>query len=183
VLPTDVVALEPGGAFAHTYGEDVPRADWKVLGCDIPDGWQGLDIGPETAEAFSEVIASAGTLLWNGPVGAFEDARFAAGTRRVARAVAECPGFTVVGGGDSASALEHLGMVDRIDFLSTGEGRRSSTSSTATCPPSTRCARHQTPRAAAARTPEDGRRRQPPPPRERQLEDAPRPHRSAAHRA
>ena len=122
VLPTDVVALEPGGAFAHTYGEDVPRADWKVLGCDIPDGWQGLDIGPETAEAFSEVIASAGTLLWNGPVGAFEDARFAAGTRRVARAVAECPGFTVVGGGDSASALEHLGMVDRIDFLSTGGG-------------------------------------------------------------
>ena len=68
------------------------------------------------------MIASAGTLLWNGPVGAFEDARFAAGTRRVARAVAECPGFTVVGGGDSASALEHLGMVDRIDFLSTGGG-------------------------------------------------------------
>ncbi len=93
-----------------------------MLGRDIPDGWIGLDIGPESADAFAEVIGSAGTVLWNGPMGAFEDDRFASGTRRVAEAVAACRGFTVVGGGDSASALDHLGMADQVDFLSTGGG-------------------------------------------------------------
>ena len=120
VLPVDVVALEPGGAFGACV--EGPRGDTKVLGSDLPDGWSGLDIGPESADAFAGVIRGAGTVLWNGPMGAFEDDRFAAGTRRVAEAVAECPGFTVVGGGDSASALEHMGLVDRIDFLSTGGG-------------------------------------------------------------
>jgi len=123
LLPTDVVALEPGGmalgAAAHGLGA---RADTKVLGADIPDGWQGLDIGPETAAAFSEAIATAGTVFWNGPVGAFEDERFADGTHRVARAIAECAGCTVVGGGDSVSAIDHLGLADRIDFVSTGGG-------------------------------------------------------------
>ena len=120
LLPADVLALEPGGVFGVCL--DGPRGDTKVLGRDIPDGWTGLDIGPETAESFAEVIATAGTVLWNGPMGAFEDDRFASGTRRVAEAVAACPGFTVVGGGDSASALEHLGMAGKVDFLSTGGG-------------------------------------------------------------
>ena len=89
---------------------------------DLPDGWTGLDIGPDSAAAFAEVVAGAGTVLWNGPLGAFEDPRFAGGTRIVAEAVAHCPGFSVVGGGDSASALEDLGLCDRIGYLSTGGG-------------------------------------------------------------
>lgn len=121
LLPTDVVALEPGGSFGKD-AECGPRGDTKVLGQDLPDGWQGLDIGPDTAEAFSEAISSAGTVLWNGPLGVVEDERFAAGTRRVAHAVAVAPGFTVVGGGDSASALDQLGLSGQIDFLSTGGG-------------------------------------------------------------
>jgi phosphoglycerate kinase len=119
-LPVDVVALEPGGAFGACV--DGPRGSTKVLGRDLPDGWMGLDIGPETADAFAETIATARTVLWNGPMGAFEDDRFCEGTRRVAEAVAESDAFTVVGGGDSARALEMLGVVDRVDFLSTGGG-------------------------------------------------------------
>jgi phosphoglycerate kinase len=82
----------------------------------------GLDIGPESADCFAEIIATARTVLWNGPMGAFEDDRFCEGTRRVAEAVAASAAFTVVGGGDSARALEQLGVVDRVDFLSTGGG-------------------------------------------------------------
>ena len=89
---------------------------------DLPDGWTGLDIGPESAAAFAEVVSGAGTVLWNGPLGAFEDHRFADGTRIVAEAVAHCPGFSVVGGGDSASALEELGLSDKVGYLSTGGG-------------------------------------------------------------
>lgn len=123
LLPSDVVALEPGGR-----GLGVPavgpatQADTKVLGSHIPDGWQGLDIGPETATAFEEAIAQAGTVLWNGPLGAFEDERFAEGTARVARAVTASRGYTVVGGGDSVSAIDRLGMAGQIDFVSTGGG-------------------------------------------------------------
>jgi phosphoglycerate kinase len=122
LLPTDVVALEPGGTFGPPSCEPGPRGDTKVVGTDLADGWQGLDIGPETAAAFAEAVAEARTVLWNGPLGVVEDDRFAGGTRRVAQAVADCPGFTVVGGGDSANALEHLGLADRVDFLSTGGG-------------------------------------------------------------
>ncbi len=132
VLPTDTRALEPGGSFgpppAGTGGEadgeagTVSRGSVKVIEGDLPDGWTGLDIGPETAERFAEVVLGAGTVLWNGPLGAFEDRRFAAGTRVVAQAVAECPGFSVVGGGDSASALEELGLTDKVGYLSTGGG-------------------------------------------------------------
>ena len=123
LLPTDVVALEPGGrplGSEPTEGGDVTGT--KVLGSDIPDGWQGLDIGPETAAAFAEAIERAGTVFWNGPVGAFEDERFAEGTHLVARAVADCAGCTVVGGGDSVNAIDHLGLAERIDFVSTGGG-------------------------------------------------------------
>jgi len=122
IVPTDVVALEPGGTFGAAANGTGPRGDTKVLGQDIPDGWTGLDIGPETVARFTEAIATAGTVLWNGPVGAFEDERFDQGTAQLALAIAQCPGFTIVGGGDSVSALDHLGLEDRINFVSTGGG-------------------------------------------------------------
>ncbi len=95
LLPTDIVALEPGAAF----GCDCTEGEVRTLGDELPDGWQGLDIGPATVEVYADEVRSAGTVLWNGPMGVFEDARFSAGTAGVAKAVAECPGFTVVGGG------------------------------------------------------------------------------------
>ena len=118
------VAGEPPGlaAFGPPALGHGPRGSVKVIEGDLPDGWTGLDIGPDSAAAFAEVVAGAGTVLWNGPLGAFEDPRFAEGTRIVAEAVANCPGFSVVGGGDSASALEELGLCDRIGYLSTGGG-------------------------------------------------------------
>ena len=98
-------------------------AEHRVLdGLDVPDGWMGLDIGPATAERYAREIARAGTVFWNGPMGAFECEPFAAGTRAVAQAVAKAPGVTVVGGGDSAAALAHFGLEDAVDHLSTGGG-------------------------------------------------------------
>jgi phosphoglycerate kinase len=91
-------------------------------GTDVPDGWMGLDVGPRTAAAYSEEIARAGTVFWNGPMGAFEMAPFADGTRAVAEAVAKAPGTTVVGGGDSAAALVDFGLDAEVDHLSTGGG-------------------------------------------------------------
>jgi phosphoglycerate kinase len=91
-------------------------------GTDVPDGWMGLDIGPRTAEAYAEEIAGAGTVFWNGPMGAFEMAPFADGTRAVAEAVAKTDGTTVVGGGDSGAALAEFGLDDDVDHLSTGGG-------------------------------------------------------------
>jgi phosphoglycerate kinase len=112
-LPMDLVV---GDRFA----ED---ADTRTIdGVDVPDGWMGLDIGPETARAYAEVIAGAGTVFWNGPMGAFELEPFAAGTRAVAEAVAAAPGTTVVGGGDSAAALRQFGLEDQVTHLSTGGG-------------------------------------------------------------
>lgn len=119
LLPKDLVALEPGGAPLGWPGEG---EDTKVLPVELPEGWQGLDIGPETAGAIERVVAGAATVFWNGPVGAFEDPRFAGGTTRVARAVAEGPAYSVVGGGDSARAVDDLGLAERIDFVSTGGG-------------------------------------------------------------
>jgi 3-phosphoglycerate kinase len=113
LLPTDVVV-------ADDYAED---ADSRTVPADgIEAGWRGLDIGPETAEAFAEEIARARTVFWNGPMGVFEWEQFAAGTRRVAEAVAASDAYTVVGGGDSAAAVAELGLADRIDHLSTGGG-------------------------------------------------------------
>jgi len=94
----------------------------ELDGVEVPDGWMGLDIGPRTAAAYAAAVAEAGTVFWNGPMGAFELEPFAAGTRTVAEAVAEAPGFTVVGGGDSAAALTAFGLADRVDWLSTGGG-------------------------------------------------------------
>ena len=91
-------------------------------GVEVPDGWMGLDVGPRTAAAYAEKVAAAGTVLWNGPMGAFELEPFAAGTRTVAEAVAEAPGTTVVGGGDSVAALNEFGLGEKVDWVSTGGG-------------------------------------------------------------
>ncbi|HWD51198.1 MAG TPA: phosphoglycerate kinase [Acidimicrobiales bacterium] len=118
LLPSDIVALEPGA----TFGCGCDQGQVVVVEDDVPAGWVGLDIGPATVQAYSRKIAGAGTVLWNGPMGVFEDDRFCAGTTGVAQAVAECRGFTVVGGGDSAAAVDAIGLADRIDFISTGGG-------------------------------------------------------------
>jgi phosphoglycerate kinase len=112
-LPGDLV-------IGDRFAADAQRRE--LDGVEVPDGWMGLDIGPRTASAYSAAIASAGTVLWNGPMGAFEMPQFAAGTRAVATAVAEAPGTTVVGGGDSAAALAEFGLAARVDWLSTGGG-------------------------------------------------------------
>jgi phosphoglycerate kinase len=112
-LPTDLVA---GREFS---------ADTEVReldGVDVPDGWMGLDIGSVSAQRYADTIERAGTVFWNGPMGAFELEPFAAGTRTVAEAMARCPGTTVVGGGDSAAALAEFGLADQVTHLSTGGG-------------------------------------------------------------
>jgi phosphoglycerate kinase len=113
VLPTDVVA-------ASEFAED---AESKVVPYhELPEGWLGLDIGPETREAFAAAIADAKTVFWNGPMGVFEWPRFAEGTRAVADAVAKSFAFTVVGGADSVRALTEMGLVQEVDWASTGGG-------------------------------------------------------------
>jgi phosphoglycerate kinase len=113
VLPRDVVA-------ASAFEED---AETRVVPYDaLLDGWLGLDIGPETRRDFAERVSRARTVFWNGPMGVFEWARFAEGTKALAEAVAAVDGFTVVGGADSARALQELGLADRVSWLSTGGG-------------------------------------------------------------
>lgn len=112
-LPVDLVLGEAFDAETEVCASD---------GVEVPDGWMGLDIGPRSAAAYAERIAAAGTVLWNGPMGAFELAPFAAGTRAVAEAVADAPGTTVIGGGDSVAALQQFGLADKVDWLSTGGG-------------------------------------------------------------
>lgn len=94
----------------------------ELNGVDVPEGWMGLDIGSNTAAKYGKLVAGGGTVLWNGPMGAFELAPFAFGTRAVAEAVANASGHTVVGGGDSAAAMAEFGLADRVDWLSTGGG-------------------------------------------------------------
>ncbi|MBA2505377.1 MAG: phosphoglycerate kinase [Thermoleophilaceae bacterium] len=112
-LPRDLVLGREFDAATETQDSD---------GVEVPDGWMGLDVGPETAGAYGEEIAKAGTVLWNGPMGAFELDPFAAGTRAVAEAVAAAPGTTVVGGGDSAAAIAQFGLAEEVTHLSTGGG-------------------------------------------------------------
>jgi phosphoglycerate kinase len=113
VLPTDVVA-------ASAFEAD---ADTQVTPFEeLPDGWLGLDVGPQTREDFARRIAGAKTVFWNGPMGVFEWPKFAEGTFAMARALADCDGFTVVGGGDSVRAVQEAGVADRISWISTGGG-------------------------------------------------------------
>ena len=117
-LPHDITALGPGGKlFEPEAGGDV-----RQMGTSIPDGWMGVDIGPGTASEYMEIIHDAATILWNGPVGVFEDPRFEAGTKTLAMAVAESRGFSVVGGGDSAAAAKQFGVDGDMDHVSTGGG-------------------------------------------------------------
>ena len=112
-LPVDLVLGQSFDADTEVRESD---------GVEVPDGWMGLDVGPKTARAYAGAIAAAGTVLWNGPMGAFELEPFAAGTRAVAEAVADAPGTTVVGGGDSVAALQQFGLGEKVDWLSTGGG-------------------------------------------------------------
>jgi phosphoglycerate kinase len=113
VLPVDVVA-------AHEFAAD---AETKVVPYDaLPQGWLGLDIGPETRELFAQHISQTRTIFWNGPMGVFEWPRFSEGTKAVAEAVASADAHSVVGGADSARALSELGLADKVSWLSTGGG-------------------------------------------------------------
>lgn len=117
-IPHDITALGPDGTlFQPNKGGDV-----RQLGVDIPDGWIGADIGPGTAAAFTDTILDARTVFWNGPMGAFEDPRFDAGTKTIAQAMADTSAFSVVGGGDSAAAVAQFGLANDIDHISTGGG-------------------------------------------------------------
>ncbi len=112
-LPRDLVLGDRFAAGAERLELD---------GVDVPAGWMGLDVGVRSAEGYARRVREAGTVFWNGPMGAFELEPFAAGTRTVAEAVAECEGTTIVGGGDSVAALHEFGLADRVDHVSTGGG-------------------------------------------------------------
>ncbi len=113
LLPVDTVAAD---AFA-------PDANAQVVPAGaIPDGWQGLDIGPETVKAYCDAVAGAGTVIWNGPMGVFEFEKFAVGTKAVAEALSNTDAITIIGGGDSAAAVQQLGYADKMTHISTGGG-------------------------------------------------------------
>jgi phosphoglycerate kinase len=116
VLPVDTHCADD---FSSAANKKIVKAG------EIPDGFEGLDIGPETAKHYAEIVRSAGTVVWNGPMGVFEMPPFDAGTKAVADAVAAATaagGITIIGGGDSAAAVEQLGYADRVSHVSTGGG-------------------------------------------------------------
>jgi len=113
VLPVDHLMTETLNPEART---------WVVEGSDLPDDGIGIDIGPATVKLYNEIIASAGTVVWNGPMGKFEDEPFRHGTLGVAQGMADAPGITVVGGGETAEAVERFGFADRVTHVSTGGG-------------------------------------------------------------
>jgi 3-phosphoglycerate kinase len=113
LLPVDTVV-------ATEFKEDAEHK--TVDATEIPADWMGLDIGPKSAAIFSDVIVKAKTVVWNGPMGVFEMPAFAEGTKAIAAACAECKGTTIIGGGDSASAVKKLGYADKMTHISTGGG-------------------------------------------------------------
>ena len=113
LLPSDTVA-------ADDFSNDAKRQVVSTMA--IPDGWEGMDIGPDTIRTFCDAVKGAGTVVWNGPMGVFEFENFAAGTRAMAQALADSGAVTIVGGGDSAAAVEQMGFADRITHISTGGG-------------------------------------------------------------
>ena len=113
MLPVDAVIADKFAADASSKVVDIK---------EIPEGWMGLDIGPETAKLYADEVKKAGTVVWNGPMGVFEFEAFAGGTKAVAQAMAESGATTVVGGGDSASAIKQFGLEDKITHISTGGG-------------------------------------------------------------
>ena len=118
VIPSDAWGLPSTSPFGANAGSEPAT----LFGPDIPDGFAGLDIGPASVERFADVIAGAATILWNGPMGVFEDGRFSSGTEDVARAVAASGAVSVVGGGDSVAALQTFGLEGDVSFVSTGGG-------------------------------------------------------------
>src|SRR5690606_7628511 len=112
-LPIDAVVAD---AFSENANVKTVKID------EIPDGWMGLDIGPETAELYADIINKSKLVIWNGPMGVFEMEPFSAGTRKVALAMAETEAYTVIGGGDSAAAVEKFDVADKMDHVSTGGG-------------------------------------------------------------
>ena len=106
----------------YKYKRIFEAGNYSTWGTNVPDGGKGYDIGPGSAAAFSDIVLDARTVFWNGPMGMFEDDRFAAGTRTLAQAMADTKAFTVVGGVDSAAALAQFGLDDEVDHVSTGGG-------------------------------------------------------------
>ncbi len=113
LLPVDTVIAD---AFAADANSDVVESG------NIPDGWQGLDIGPKTVELYCDAVKDAGTVIWNGPMGVFEFEKFAVGTKAVAEALSKTDAITIIGGGDSAAAVQQLGYADKMTHISTGGG-------------------------------------------------------------
>lgn len=113
LLPSDTMA-------ADDFSNDAKRQVVSTMA--IPDGWEGMDIGPDTIRTFCDAVRGAGTVVWNGPMGVFEFENFAAGTRAMAQALADSGAITIVGGGDSAAAVEQMGFADKITHISTGGG-------------------------------------------------------------
>ncbi len=118
LIPVDALGLATGAPFGPEGGPD----DAAYFEENIPDDFMGLDIGPTTIEIFTAALAAARTILWNGPMGVFEDPRFGGGTEAIARAIASSPAVSVVGGGDSVAALASYGLSDEVSFVSTGGG-------------------------------------------------------------
>jgi phosphoglycerate kinase len=117
-IPSDSVGLPLGVPFGPDGGPD----EVQNFGANIPDGYEGFDIGPESIARFTDIIAGAATILWNGPMGVFEDPRLAVGTKAVAEAVAASSAVSVIGGGDSVAAVQMFGLEDQVSFVSTGGG-------------------------------------------------------------
>ena len=113
LLPVDTVCGDKFAPDANTLTVDAGQ---------IPDGWEGLDIGPKTIELYCNAVKDAGTVIWNGPMGVFEFAAFAKGTEAVAEALSKTDAITIIGGGDSAAAVQQLGYADKMTHISTGGG-------------------------------------------------------------